>query len=66
MKHSVKISVMAFIAMFAVSTTADAQFGLGKLAKSASGGGSLKKAEKEANARAEKFRQSGQRLGQRW
>lgn len=27
MKHSVKISVMAVIAMFAVSTTADAQFG---------------------------------------
>ena len=28
MKHSIKISVMALVAMFAVSTTADAQFGL--------------------------------------
>ena len=36
MKHSIKISVMALIAMFAVSTTADAQFGgLLKAAKKA-------------------------------
>ena len=33
MKHSIKISVMALIAMFAFSTAADAQFGLGKLAR---------------------------------
>ena len=33
MKHSVKVSVMALIAMFAFSTAADAQFGLGKLAR---------------------------------
>lgn len=36
MKHSIKISVMALVAMFAVSTTADAQFGgLLKAAKKA-------------------------------
>ena len=33
MKQSIKISVMALIAMFAFSTAADAQFGLGKLAR---------------------------------
>ncbi len=36
MRHSIKISMMALVAMFAVSTTADAQFGkLLKKAKSA-------------------------------
>lgn len=35
MKHSVKISVMALVAMFAFSTAADAQFGLGGLVKAA-------------------------------
>jgi len=56
MKRTIKVSVMALVAMFTFSTVADAQFGLGKLAKSATGGGGLKKAEKEANARAEKFK----------
>lgn len=35
MKQSIKISVMALVAMFAFSTVADAQFGLGGLVKSA-------------------------------
>ena len=33
MRHSVRLSVMALIAMFAFSSTANAQFGLGKLAR---------------------------------
>jgi hypothetical protein len=38
MKHSLKISLMALVAMFAFNTVADAQFGaLKKLAKSAGG-----------------------------
>lgn len=35
MRHSIKISLMALMAMFAFSTVADAQFGLGGLVKAA-------------------------------
>lgn len=35
MKQTLKVSVMALVAMFAFSTVADAQFGLGKLVNKA-------------------------------